>query len=95
MQFPNVLDVQLHQFGSRNIGGCQDEVGHLRKSVGHYVDGIETTGSREFTHKVRLDPLPRAIGSGNWLELTKLVLVSMFCLLAHVTTLDIVLDPSC
>lgn len=63
--------------------------------IKHSVDHIETIGFREFSHKVRLDPLPWSIRCGDQLHLSKLLLVPMLCSAAHMAHLHILFDPIC
>jgi hypothetical protein len=93
VQFPDMMNVWLHQVWSQNISHCQNEMQHFRESIGDDVDGVETIGFRQFTNKVRLDPLPWAIGSRNWLKFSVLTLIPVFHLSAGVTALYVSLYP--
>jgi hypothetical protein len=78
VKLPDVTDVELHQVHGRDVGCCQNKVGHLHQSVGNDVDGVEATRSGEFTNKIHLNPLPWAIWHRYWLELAEFPLVLMF-----------------
>jgi hypothetical protein len=93
MQFPDMANVQLHQIRSRNICCCQNEMCHLCESIGDDIDGVKPIRFWQFTHKVRLDPLPWTIWSRDQLQFSVFVLVPMLRSPASVTTLYVSLNP--
>src|SRR5260370_38716944 len=95
MQFPDVSDVQFHEFGGGNVSRHWNKVHHLGKAIGDYIDHIEATRLQQFAYEIGLNPLPRTIRSQCWLHLTLLMLVPMLCSSADVASLYILLDPIC
>jgi hypothetical protein len=93
VQFLDMANVQLHQIQSGNICRCRNEMCHLRESIGDDIDGVKPIGFWQFTHEVRLDPLPWAIWSRDWLQFSVFVLVLMLHSPASVTTLYVSLNP--
>jgi hypothetical protein len=65
---------------------------HLRESIGDDIDSIESIGFRQFTNKVRLDPLPWPIRSRDWLKLSVFLLILMLRSPACMATLYVSLD---
>ena len=63
MQFPYMVNVQLHKVGSGNASGRQNKMSHFCKLIGNNIDCIETIQLRKLPYKGRLNPLPRPIWS--------------------------------